>query len=86
MISRIMANTGCVCKGLCKRFDFTSKKLKLKPFSLSGGFYNQGFKRCGQCGIYMKLEGGFCPCCGRKLQVRPPYSREKHLPERLYIS
>jgi len=85
MISQNMTNSGCVCKGWCNRFEFTSEKLEIKPFKSSGGFYNQGFKRCGQCNVYMKLKNVFCPCCGRKLQVRPPYSKHKHLPERLYL-
>jgi predicted amidophosphoribosyltransferase len=49
-----------VCKGICQRFR-----------NIGGGrnsVYELGFKRCSECGIYIKFAGPKCPCC--KLPLR----------------
>jgi len=48
------------CKGVCQRFR-----------NIGGGkhsVYELGFKRCSECGIYIKFAGPRCPCC--KLPLR----------------
>lgn len=43
------------CKGICIRFQ-----------NIGGGKYSAyrlGYKRCSECGIYIKYQGIRCPCC-----------------------
>jgi hypothetical protein len=35
------------------------------------GRYFEGQKRCQICGIFIKWEGIFCPCCRTKLRTKP---------------
>ena len=51
-----------VCKGICHRFRITG-----------GGkhsVYELGFKRCSECGIYIKFAGPRCPCCKLPLRTK----------------
>jgi len=52
------------CKEICKRFR------ALKPIGRIGR-YEIGQKLCENCGIFIKFNGSRCPCCNRKLRVRP---------------
>ncbi len=51
------------CKGTCIRFKAQ------KP--VGTGRYARGQKRCQICGIYLKWEGVWCPCCGYRLRTKP---------------
>jgi hypothetical protein len=46
------------CKGKCIHY---------KAFSR----YATGHKRCQICELFVKWDGVFCPCCGRKLRIGP---------------
>ncbi len=51
-----------VCKGICLRFP-----------NIGGGkysIYELGFKRCSECGIYIKFAGPRCPCCKLPLRTK----------------
>jgi len=51
------------CKGICIRYKTQ------KP--VDNGRYASGQKRCQTCGLFIKWEGIWCPCCGYKLRTRP---------------
>jgi len=34
-------------------------------------YYNQGFKRCVECEIFMECGGMRCHCCDRILRIKP---------------
>ena len=34
-------------------------------------YYNQGFKRCVECEIFVEWVGMRCPCCDRILRIKP---------------
>ena len=61
------------CNGVCQRY-----KAK-KPKGISR--YESGQKRCNICGVFMKWEGLYCPCCNMRIRVSSRYSKlkEKHL-------
>jgi len=46
------------CKGICVRY-------KSKPR------YFEGNKKCGRCGLFIKWEGLYCPCCRQRLSSIP---------------
>jgi uncharacterized Zn finger protein (UPF0148 family) len=46
------------CKGICVRHKASSR-------------YATGSKRCKSCGLFIKWDGLWCPCCGYKLRTRP---------------
>jgi uncharacterized Zn finger protein (UPF0148 family) len=46
------------CKGICIRHKATSR-------------YVTGNKRCQICGLFIKWDGVFCPCCGYRLRIGP---------------
>lgn len=68
------------CKGICIQYK-ASRSLRV-------GHYETGHKRCHECEIFIKWEGGWCPCCGCKLRERPKNSKyrikllEKRLQEK----
>lgn len=51
------------CKGICHRY----KAKKLSNLS----WYGSGQGRCQTCGIFIKYDGVFCPCCGYRLRKKP---------------
>jgi len=50
------------CKGLCNRFDSKSFGNENK--------YENDYKRCSFCGVFMKISGLCCPCCILKLRTK----------------
>ncbi len=52
-----------VCKGVCIRYKAQ------KP--IDGKRYASGQCRCQTCGIFIRWEGIWCPCCGYKLRRMP---------------
>jgi len=50
------------CKGLCHRFDSKSFGNDHK--------YENGYKRCSYCNIFMKTIVLRCPCCALKLRTK----------------
>jgi len=48
-------------KGTCPRY-----KAK-KVFGMTR--YAAGQKYCSSCGIFIKCDGMFCPCCSRQLRI-----------------
>lgn len=50
------------CKGICQRFP----KIGGGKYSV----YELGFKRCSECGIYIKFGGPRCPCCRLPLRSK----------------
>ncbi|HJT48582.1 MAG TPA: hypothetical protein VJ729_10420 [Nitrososphaeraceae archaeon] len=46
------------CKGICIRHKVL-------------GPYANGHKRCNECGLFIKCDGVYCPCCGHKLRTGP---------------
>ena len=50
------------CKGLCIRFE--SKTFGNIPK------YENGFKRCSYCSVFMKTDVLRCPCCALKLRTK----------------
>ena len=60
---------GISCKGTCNRYKISK---------INGrGRYSFGQKRCNECGIFIKWEGIFCPCCGCRLRLKPRNSKYK---------
>jgi len=51
------------CKGVCYRYKGTAR------------FKNKNNKRCKTCGIFIKWEGRYCPCCNVKLSNIPKNSK-----------
>jgi hypothetical protein len=50
------------CNGICTLYQ-----------TVGGGnhsVYQAGYKRCTECGIYMKYVGNRCPCCGCVLRTK----------------
>ena len=52
-----------VCKGICIRHKASGP--------ISSGRYSPGQKRCQICDLFIKWDGIFCPCCGRRLRIGP---------------
>jgi uncharacterized Zn finger protein (UPF0148 family) len=46
------------CKGICIHHK-------------ASGRYASGHKRCQTCDLFIKWDGIFCPCCGRRLRIGP---------------
>lgn len=63
-----MSNT---CKGICKKYKAN------KPFGRSR--YDVGQKKCQICGIFVKWDGLYCPCCCCKLRTKPRNTEKKGL-------
>lgn len=56
--------TTYTCKGKCI------------PFKIIANGYKTGAKRCQSCGIMLKYDGIWCPCCGQKLRTRARNPRQ----------
>ena len=54
-----------VCNGVCSRYKVKGK-------------YCDGFMRCGICGIFMHVEGNYCPCCRSRLGTKPVKKSRKY--------
>jgi hypothetical protein len=52
------------CKDICRLY-------KARKTENSGNYYNHGFKRCIECGIFLECESMGCPCCDHVLNARP---------------
>jgi hypothetical protein len=52
------------CKDICTFY-------KARKTKRSACYYNQGFKRCIECEIFMECAGIRCPCCDRILRIKP---------------
>lgn len=52
-------------KGICERYKAP------KPPSRIGIRYSIRQKGCGMCGVFMKWNGLWCPCCGLMLRANP---------------
>ena len=50
------------CRGLCDR-------IQSKSFG-NNHKYENGYKRCSFCNIFMKFNGLRCPCCTLKLRTK----------------
>lgn len=59
-----------VCKGVCTKY-------KSNRITSEGLRYAKGQKRCTDCEIFIAWTGVYCPCCGRKLKVKPRTSKAK---------
>lgn len=57
------------CKRVCDRF-------KAKRVG-TDSHYVSGHKRCYNCEMFLNWEGLFCPCCGRRLRVKPRNAKAK---------
>ena len=55
-------------KKFCKNICALCKARKTKD---SACYYNQGFKGCVECEIFMECGGMKCPCCDRILRIKP---------------
>jgi len=53
---------GASCKGLCSKFDSKSFGNDHK--------YENGYKRCSYCNVFMKINGLRCTCCALKLRTK----------------
>ena len=51
------------CKGRCKIYK--------AKFVKGGRRYLEGQKNCSVCGIFIRWDGLYCPCCGMKLRWKP---------------
>ena len=56
------------CKGVCHRYK-NSKPIGIKR-------YQEGRKRYNPCGIFIKWDGLYCPCCN--MQLREHSRRRKY--------
>ena len=52
---------GASCRGICIRYQNNSVANNLK--------YQQGFKRCTFCGLFLKTTSVRCPCCNLILRT-----------------
>lgn len=50
------------CRGLCSRYQSTNFGNLQK--------YEDGYKRCSFCSIFMKTNNLRCPCCALKLRTK----------------
>lgn len=39
--------------------------------------YEEGFKRCTHCDIFIKIDGVLCPCCHERLRIVPKMKKYK---------
>lgn len=39
----------------------------------SGSEYAMGLKKCNTCERFLRVDGYFCPCCGRKLKTKSKF-------------
>ncbi len=53
---------GASCKGLCNRLDSKSFGNNHK--------YENGYKRCSFCNVFMEITSLRCPCCALKLRTK----------------
>jgi hypothetical protein len=53
------------CKGICVRYKAASNH------------YSTGHKRCQVCGLFIKWDGLWCPCCGCRLRTGPRHFKYK---------
>ena len=59
------------CNGICIRHKAP------KPPSHMGGRYGVGQKRCQTCGIFIKWNDIWCPCCHFRLRTKPRSPKSK---------
>lgn len=63
---------GGSCRGVCIRH-------KAKVSSPSENRYSLGVKFCSYCGVFLRLDGVLCLCCGRKVRhKRRHHSKDHH--------
>ena len=58
------------CRSLCNRFSINIFAIKRTGRKMEI-FYTGGVKYCRKCEIYIKTDEIFCPCCRRKLRLKP---------------
>ena len=58
------------CKGICIQH-------RAQRPTGSFGRYATGQKRCQVCALFMKWDGLWCPCCGRRVRTKPRNSKFK---------
>lgn len=70
------------CNQICSKYKISA--LNLKKF----GIYEQGYKRCSSCSVYIDYKGTKCPCCGNNLRTKPRNSigRKKISNKRIFDS
>lgn len=61
---RIVQSLRKFCRDICAFY-------KAHKTKASACYYNQGFKRCVECEIFLKCRGMRCPCCDRILRIKP---------------
>lgn len=65
-----------MCYKMCHRENYIIRvqKMTCKGICIhhkASGRYATGHKRCQTCEIFIKWDGTFCPCCGRRLRIGP---------------
>jgi hypothetical protein len=58
------------CKNICKHYKAIDKNSK-------SARYANGQKRCPTCEIFLICDYNNCPCCRRKLRLKPKNARLK---------
>lgn len=59
------------CTGRCALLDTTGGgRVAAKPGGPRLSAYERGYKRCGNCLVFVRWDGRYCPCCGTMLRVR----------------
>jgi len=58
-----------ICRDLCLKYKCP---ITFPPVRR----YLAGQKRCTACDIFIEYDGSYCPCCGKRLRLKP--KRKKH--------
>ena len=59
---KYVVTTTRVCKKICLKYQI---KYEHDVYS------HKNVKRCTECGVFIKYEGVYCPCCNVRLRGRP---------------
>ena len=62
---------GGSCRGVCTRY-------KAKIYSPSQNRYSPGVKYCSYCSIFLRFDGIFCLCCGRKVRHKRRHNNNNY--------
>ena len=49
---------------------FTCRRLDRISFGFGKKIYQNGIKYCSTCGVFMKIDGYYCPCCKSSVRTK----------------
>jgi len=69
------------CNNMCLRIKAQEQVPIYSYNARNTGVYNNGYKRCQRCNIYLKTKSIKCPCCHFRLRVSNCRSAKRNLTE-----